>query len=1043
MRQQINIKLKSIILSVLLFLSFLGLNAQETSFYAEKNIHFKNGLLLIEEQKYAAAQKEFELLYQQTKAAVDNDQYTLKMFAEFYYAYSSYKLEFQNTEKLFKNFINNYHNSSLRTKAYFYLGNYYFGINKTNEAIANYQKVDAKELTNEEMLEFKFNNGYAYFKKKDFVKAKPLFKEIKNSKHKYTEPANYYYGFISFYDEQYKEAESSFESLKNSELYKNDIPYYLIQIYFLRKDYQKVIDYATPLLNKNVVNSEEISHIVGQTYFELKEYQRAVPLLKKYIDASKKVSKEEMYQLAYAQYKTQDFTSAIENFKQLNVVEDSLGQNAMYALADSYLKTNQKNLARDAFQKAARLNFDSIIQEISAFQYAKLSLELDFTNAAIASLTAFLENYPKSSYRNDAGELLSMSLLQTKNYAKAIDILENFKITTANAEKTFQLVTFYRAIELYNDKKYDEALVNLNKSLQKNIDSDANGLATFLRGNIQFEKENFASAITDFSRFKQINIKDKSSLSWASKNLASYYQGYAYFKQKKYADASTYFEEAIANLKKSSDETDKRLMRDATLRNADCLFMTKNYNRALSNYDEVINNHWVGAEYALLQKSIIYGLQDKQSEKISTLRKLTADFPNSIYTAEAYFEVGKAYLSERNLTQAAEQFELFTSRFPDDNLVPEALLKLGLIYFNQENEAKSLASYKKVVQNYPNTQEAKQALPAIREIYINMGKPDEYFKFVENLTGYTVSASEQDSLTYKSAEKKYFSGDCVGAISGFNSYLTSFPRGFFFLNAHFYRGECHFRVKNYDLAYPDYIKVTDQGRSNNYENALLKATFIAYEIKNNLSEAHQLYLKLYQDATLKSNREIAVIGLMRTNFRMDKHTEVLKYSNEVLNDAEIKDEVKTEANFYKAKSLFATNKLSESQAIFSQLVSKIPISAIKAESAYHLNLITHKNREYQKSLDACFTFNSDYASYEYWLVKNFILIADNYVALDNFFQAKATLQSILDNYKGDQKLINEAQEKLNDISTKELQKSKVNTNTQPSDTIEFDNKNIR
>lgn len=1034
-------RVKHIVLIILFSFNQILLSAQETSIYTERNVHLKNGLLLIEEQKYSAAQKEFELLFLQTKSATDNDAYTLRMFAEFYNAYCSFKLENQNIERLFKNFINNYHETNLRSKAHFYLGNYYFKNNKISEALSNYEKVDAKELTNQEMIEFKFNNGYAYFKKKDFAKAKPLFKEIKNSKHKYYEPANYYYGFISFYDEQYKEAENSFELLKDSELYKNDVPYYLVQIYFLRKDYQKVIEYATPMLSKNVENLEEISHIVGQAHFELKDYVKAVPLLKRYIDTAKKVNKEELYQLAYAQYKTQDFSSAIENFKQLNIVEDSLGQNAMYALADAYLKTNQKALARDAFQKSARMNFDPIAQEISAFMYAKLSLELDFTNIAIASLTAFLENYPKSIYRNEAGELLSISLLQTKNYAKAIDILENFKITSANAERTYQLVTFYRAVELYNDKNFDEALTTVNKSLQKNIDADVNGLATFLRGNIHYEKNNFAQAITDFSRFKQINVKDKSALQWASKELANYYIAYAYFKQKKYADASTYFEEAITQFRKSNIENDRRLMRDAVLRNADCLFMTKNYNRALNNYDEIINNKWVGAEYALLQKSIIFGLQNKQTEKINTLRKLTSEFPNSIYTAEAYFETGKAFLSEGNLSQAAEQFTLFTERFPGDNLVPDAYLKLGLIYFNLDNESKSLDFYKKVVQTYPNSAEAKQALPAIKEIFVNMGQPDEYFRFIQNQTGVAVSASEQDSLIYKSAEKKYFTGDCNGAIKGFNDYLNAFPRGFFFLNAHFYRGECHFRAKDYEKAYPDYKRVIEQGRSNNYENALLKATFIAYEINNNVTEAHQLYARLYQDAALKSNREVALVGLLRTNFRMEKHAEVLKYSNEILNDSEFKDEVKTEASFYKAKSLFATNRLSESQTIFSQLVSKIPISVIKAESAYHLNLITHKNGEFQKSLDACFAFNSDYASYEYWLVKNFILIADNYFALNNTFQAKATLQSILDNYKGDQKLIDEAQNKLNEITSKELEKSKVIIETQNVDTIEFKNQN--
>ena len=58
-----------------------------------------------------------------------------------------------------------------------------------------------------------------------------------------------------------------------------------------------------------------------------------------------------------------------------------------------------------------------------------------------------------------------------------------------------------------------------------------------------------------------------------------------------------------------------------------------------------------------------------------------------------------------------------------------------------------------------------------------------------------------------------------------------------------------------------------------------------------------MYNELYTYATLKSNREIAQIGLMRTYFKLGSQTEVLRYANEVLGDDNISDEVKGEANF--------------------------------------------------------------------------------------------------------------------------------------------------
>ena len=281
------------ILILFILISCLPLKAQETSFYSEDNKHLKSGLSLIDQRLYAPAQLEFELLKKELLGVVDNEEYNLNMYADFYYAYCAALLDQADAELLFTRFIEAYHHSTLRNKAYFELGSYYFRKNKTIEALEWYEKVDTKELTNDELVEYKFNFAYVYFKRKKFDEAKPLFKAIKDAKHQYSDPAKYYYGFISFYEENYKEAESNFLDLKDSKLYKDAIPYYLTQIYFLRKEYNKVISYASILLsNPKTENIKEIAHIVGQAHFELCNYEAAVPLIEAYIEDAGKVSKE-------------------------------------------------------------------------------------------------------------------------------------------------------------------------------------------------------------------------------------------------------------------------------------------------------------------------------------------------------------------------------------------------------------------------------------------------------------------------------------------------------------------------------------------------------------------------------------------------------------------------------------------------------------------------------------------------------------------------------------------------------------------------------
>lgn len=73
----------------------------------------------------------------------------------------------------------------------------------------------------------------------------------------------------------------------------------------------------------------------------------------------------------------------------------------------------------------------------------------------------------------------------------------------------------------------------------------------------------------------------------------------------------------------------------------------------------------------------------------------------------------------------------------------------------------------------------------------------------------------------------------------------------------------------------------------------------------------------------------------------------------------------------------------------------------------------------------CFEFIDNYPSYEYWLINTYILLSDNYLVTNDLFQAKATLQSVLNNYEKDDDLRKMAQNKFNQIVALEAQNSKI------------------
>lgn len=71
-----------------------------------------------------------------------------------------------------------------------------------------------------------------------------------------------------------------------------------------------------------------------------------------------------------------------------------------------------------------------------------------------------------------------------------------------------------------------------------------------------------------------------------------------------------------------------------------------------------------------------------------------------------------------------------------------------------------------------------------------------------------------------------------------------------------------------------------------------------------------------------------------------------------------------------------------------------------AEAKYMIAQLQFDNEKLDDAEKSVFALSDTYASYDYWVAKGFILLADIYVKKDNIFQARQTLQSIIDNYEG-------------------------------------------
>lgn len=1014
-------------LALLFFvLSFLVAAAQQSHVYLDNEQAYKKGVELFDEKNYLAAREKLEEIYMQQKSITSHGNEVLMQNLEYYIAVCAVETNDKDAEKLLLNYLKNYHETDKRRVLYFYLGRYYYNNKQYTEAIDYFAKVKITDLDNVQIYDYKFQLGYSYFTRKKFTEAKPLFAAIKEVKDKYYYPSNYYYAFICFYNKEYDEALKSFTEIEDSKMYSSVIPYYVAQIYYLKKDYAKLTPYLKRSLDKSdVLYKPEMKFLLGQVYFQQSEYAKALPLLEEYIHKNSKVQKENIYQLAYCQYQTGAYDKAIANFQQLNLLDDTLGQNATYALGDCYLKTSQKDKARSAFQSASGMGFDATIQQNSLYNYGKLSFELGYSSDAIQSFETYLEKYPNGTYYDDVNEMLATALVQTRNYARAYQMMEKMKMSSPMIKEAYQKVTYFRAIELYNDNKPDEALALCEKSLSNPLNLDIQALATYLKGEILFGQQQYAAAAEQYLKFNQMSNPALEKKGEASKLRSSYNLAYCYFKQKNYRDAEIYFGYAANESETTVDVKGKQsLLPDLYMRYGDCAFVTKDYSKAISAYSTIVEQQWNGMDYAQFQKGVIYGLQNKDEEKISAMNALITKFPGSNFVDRAYYEIGETNLANGQLQAARIAYQNVINKFPSSAFLPKCYLKTAVIDYNSGKKDLAIEDYKEVVRRFQKTGEEKEALDALKEIYVELGRADDYFDFVKNTANITISSSEQDSLTYQSAENAYKAGDCNKSIALFSSYISKFPNGYFTNMALWKNYECHIKAKDFVAALADLAPLTENKFNKYYENALLKGSGIAfYEVKD-YHKALDYYRMLYVASTSQANTYTALTGMFHTVVQLKNYEKTVEFADQLINSGVAKEADIQEAYYEKGKAYYALGNKEFSEAAFNR-VAEYPVSERCVEAKYMVAKILNEQQQYKASMDTCFKLKTKYASYEYWVVKTFILIADNYYAQNNSFQAKATLESIVNNYTGNQDILNEAKEKLEKIRTEELNRTKI------------------
>ena len=859
------------------------------------------------------------------------------------------------------------------------------------------EQVEAKALTRPHQTDYSFYRGYAYLMMQDYQRASVYFGQLSKSESRYTTRALYYYAYCRYQQGKYDEALPALLQLEDNAAYSKTIPYYIVQIYYTRKDYEEVSSRAEKLLRDypEAPNNTELHRILGEIYYAKKEYASAKTHLRQYRDATTALKepliRTDMYMLGLAEYETGEYEAAVKSLKQVKQEKDSVSESACLTMGNAYLQLNQPEQAKLSFQAAANYNLTPAITEEAAYNYTLCTYQSSSAlGESVKAFNDFLHRFPDSRYESRIYQLLSSALMQSKNYAAAISVLDSIGNPTPKMLQTKQYLRYQLGADHFLQGKIPQSVEWMTEVINHTRES---GIYTteayYVRAEANHRLRNYSAAEQDLASFFAREDARRSQ----NYVMARYLEGYCAFAQAKYNDAreafTTYIDAAVA-----TDPT----YADALNRIGDCYFNARQFNQAISYYSQVSHLQALGADYALFQKGYALGLQHKYAEKIETLRDLLKRYPKSDYADDGTYETARAQLQMDDERSAIDTYGRLLSTYPHSPLARKASLERAMLYRNLHENEQAIAAYRMTIERYPATEEAYTALDALQALYVETGQVNEYMAYTKDLAKLNMTVSTpEDSLLYAAAEMQYMQADYRMAALTLTNYLTRFCAGGRYCTvARYYLADSYYRLGETTEALESYRVLAETDANPYQEEAATRVAEICFD-KEDYTCALEAFYRMHALASTTENTAVARLGILRCSQRLGRNQTTIDIAEQILSDKPLTDETKAEALYCRAKAYIAMGNWTKAQPDLKLLADDVRTEQ-GAEAKYLLAQSYYEAKELDQAEAEVMQFTQMNTRQQYWLARALILLSDINRSRGELFQARQYLLVLQQNY---------------------------------------------
>ena len=474
---------------------------------------------------------------------------------------------------------------------------------------------------------------------------------------------------------------------------------------------------------------------------------------------------------------------------------------------------------------------------------------------------------------------------------------------------------------------------------------------------------------------------------------ARYGLGYAYYNTKQYDKARPQFAAFLSDTDaKPSDPN----FYDATLRLGDTYYVSKNYQQALDQYDKVIKANAADKDYAYYQKGRTLGLMGRREEATSTLAALLKTNPNSRYAEEAVFQQAQLAFEAGEYQPAVAGFSRLIESRPNSPLMPQALQKRGVAYANLQQQDKAVVDFQQVLSTYPRSEAASQALYNLQESLSALGRTEEFDAALAAFKVQNPDSKATESVEFEAAKSLYLAEKYQPAILRLESYLKQYPESSLGADARFFLADSYLKTGDKQQGLTRLRAAVAEGKSEFLNRAVGRLADLEFENKS-YPEAAKLYERLRGASTNRREVANATLGQMRSLYESGDYPGTRRVAEELRAQAGATANATNAALLYLGKASLRAESYDQAATELANAVTAAPNDINGAEAQYFLAETLFKQKKNEDAKAAALKVNSDFSSYSLWLGRAFLLIADIYAAEGDNFQARGTLNSLIDN----------------------------------------------